>query len=108
LKYFEAVRVGSERAEKARRLLAEFIPSAKAAIFLKEHKGGEFEPVDEANFIGILKSPDGRYAMLAICDSEGNAKALTYWLEAREAEEVHRKIVGKGVPAYKGTIRAPL
>jgi hypothetical protein len=50
----------------------------------------------------------GDTSALVICDSKGNAKAMSGWLPADKALSAYRSLDRRGVPEFAGEVKLPI
>ena len=105
MKYFEAAREGQKRTEEAEKLLTRFAGYAKPAIFLKK-RVHEFEPVGKEDLFSVVEINPGT-VMIALVDSEGNAKAISSYIGKIRAQEVIKQIEEAGIRKYDGDLNLP-
>ena len=106
MRYFEATQEGQHRTEEARKLLEKFTGSANAAIFLKERTEG-FEPVGLENLYAVVQTNPSTM-MIALVDSEGNAKATSTYMGKIRGEDVIKQIEEAGIKRYDGRLNLPI
>ena len=106
MQYYEASRIGQERAEKAAELLSKVTGYAKGAIFLK-HEKDTFEPVGEENLYAVMELKP-RTTVVVICDASGNAKAISQFMHPKTAEKVAEKLEQMGIIKYNGIPYLPV
>lgn len=106
MQYFQALKMGQNRSREAASLLKKYASSAMPAIALKENKGNVWEPVGEENLAGLVKEENGY--MICICDSDGNAKAVAYWYNEKDANKIVDTMINDGYAIYTGKIKIPL
>jgi hypothetical protein len=106
VQYFEATQVGQKRSDDAEKLLAKYTGFARAAIFLKNGKGG-FEPVGDENFFAVVEINPGT-VMVALVDGEGNAKAMSSYVGKIRSQQVIKQIELDGIKRYDGKINLPV
>ncbi|MEM0118720.1 MAG: hypothetical protein QXP36_12965 [Conexivisphaerales archaeon] len=100
MQYFEASKIGQKRTEEAARLLASVTGYAKSAVFLKHEVTG-FEPVGEDNYYSVvqLRPPS---VVVVLCDSGGNAKAMSQFLHPKAVDAILTKLQQMGIKRYEG------
>lgn len=106
MKYFEAVQLGRRRVEDAVSLLQEVAGQCHPLLFLKLG-GGPWEPVGEEMLHSIVPGESGT-AAIVICDSEGNAKAMSAWVPVREAETKRLALASRGLAEFDGEVNLPV
>lgn len=99
MQYFEAMRVGKQRASAAQMKLFDIAGFAMLTLTTKK-KGGVFEPVGEEDRAAVIQIPDGYVAL--IVDGDGCTKAQTKALEKDEAVRVRSELVKSGMQAFEG------
>ncbi len=50
----------------------------------------------------------GELAAIVLCDSDGNAKAMSAWLPEARADEVSKSLALKGILVYPGEVKLPI
>jgi hypothetical protein len=106
VQYFEATQVGQKRSDDAEKLLAKYTGFARAAIFLKSGKGS-FEPVGDENYYAVVEINPGT-VMIALVDSEGNAKAMSSYVGKIRSHQVIKQIELDGIVKYDGKVNLPV
>lgn len=99
VQYFEAMRVGKQRASEAQMKLFEAAGFAMLTLTTKK-RAGVFEPVGEEDRAAVIRIPDGYVALIA--DGDGCTKAQTKALGKDEAVRIHADLVKSGMPAFEG------
>ena len=99
MQYFEAVRIGKERASKAQMTLFNLAGFAMLTLTTKKTEG-KFMPVGEESLAAVIQTQDGFVTILV--DKEGYTKAQSKPLEKKEAMEIFHKAVESGIPQYSG------
>jgi hypothetical protein len=82
--------------------LFDYTGFAMLTYTIKQGKGG-FEPVGEEDMAG--KMTRGSEAMLFICDNEGFAKAQSKPMPVEKGEQIFKKMLADGMPAFAGQIK---
>lgn len=108
MQYYEAVRIGQQRAAKAQEVLARYSGGALAAMIVKRGKQGEWLPVGEENLLAIVAPFEDKPAMVAVCDIDGYSKALTRQMSKREAQQLFDRMLGEGFEGYGGEPKIPI
>ena len=67
----------------------------------------EWTPVGEEELFSLVVGKEEKAAVV-ICDSDGNSKAMTSWLERRDAERITAELKAKGLGEYVGEVKIPL
>ena len=106
MQYFMAVRIGEQVAARAQQRLLNYTPSALAAMIVKE-KGDGFQPVGEEDLFAVLPVGDDEY-IIALCDSDGYAKAISMHLSKEEMEKTVEKMRRDGIQEFSGKVILPI
>lgn len=107
MQYFTALKIGQKRVKFAQDFLKTYAENAMPALALKDNKADQWEPVDEENFYGIVKDPNGY--MIVICDKNGIAKSLANWFSEDEKNNIVSKIKSEhSMEEYVGRISLPV
>src|SRR4030066_1244282 len=99
MQYFEAVRIGKQRANKSQMKIFDVAGFGMLTIATKKIDG-KFVPVGEEDLAAIIKIPDGFAAILV--DNDGVTKAQSKALEKEEAIKIFNKLAESGIPKYSG------
>lgn len=99
MQYFQAVKIGKERASKAQMILFNLGGFAMLTLTIKK-KDGQFIPVGEQNYTAIIHTVDGYVTILV--DEEGYTKAQSKPLEKEVAMDLFKKIREYGIEEYMG------
>lgn len=99
MQYFQAVRIGKERAGKSQMMLFNLAGFAMLTITTKK-KDGQFVPVGEENYAAVIHTPDGFVTILV--DEEGYTKAQSKPLKKDAAKEIYKKARESGIAEYSG------
>lgn len=99
MQYFQAVRIGKERAGKSQIMLFNLAGFAMLTITTKK-KDGQFIPVGEENYAAVIHTPDGYVTILV--DEEGYTKAQSKPLEKEAALGIYKKARESGIAEYSG------
>jgi hypothetical protein len=99
MQYFQAVKIGKERASKSQMTLFKLGGFAMLTLTTKK-KDGEFLPVDEEDLAAIIRTPDGFVTILV--DSEGYTKAQSKPLQKEQALDIFNKAIESGIKEYAG------
>ncbi len=75
-------------------------------LFLKMG-ASEWAPVGEENLFAVVKGKNST-AAIAICDGEGNAKAISAWVPTSQADAVARSLESKGFSRFESEVRLPI
>lgn len=104
--YFTAVQRGRSRVRVATEVLQEVAGPSYPVLFLKMGMKS-WEPVGEEMLYSIVPGK-GDTAAVVICDSDGNTKAISSWMEAKAAEDSATALEAKGVRKFAGNPRLPV
>ncbi len=99
MQYFQAVKIGKERASKAQMLLFNLAGFAMLTLTTKK-VDGKFLPVGEEVFVAVIHTADGYVTILV--DEDGYTKAQSKALEKNEAMEIFKKARESGIDEYVG------
>jgi hypothetical protein len=99
LQYFQAVKIGKERAAKSQMTLFKLGGFAMLTLTTKK-KDGQFVPVGEEDLVAIIKTADGYVTILV--DGEGYTKAQSKALQKEAALDIFKKAVESGIKEYPG------
>ena len=99
MQYFQAVKIGKERANKAQMILFKVGGYAMLTITTKKNNG-QFVPVGEENFVAVIQTVDGFVTILV--DEEGYTKAQSKPLEKTEAGKIFHKLKESGIKEFPG------
>jgi hypothetical protein len=105
LDYFSAVQLGKSRVQRAVEVLQEVAGPSYPVLFLKE-RPGEWTPVGEETLCSVVKGEDNLAAVI-VCDSDGNAKAMSVWLTEDKAQELAAMLEAGGMSRFGGEVRLP-
>ena len=104
--YFEAVRTGRRRVDRAVSALQEVAGPCYPMLFLKLGVA-EWTPVGEELLHKVVPGKGGS-AALVISDGDGNSKAMSAFVPGEKAEEFSRTLEEKGIPVYPGDVKLPI
>ncbi len=99
MQYFQAVKIGKERASKSQMKLFDLGGFAMLTLTTKKIDG-KFFPVGEEDYGAVIKTPEGYVAILV--DGDGYTKAQSKSLEKEEAMKIFQKILDSGISEYSG------
>lgn len=99
MQYFEAVKIGKQRANKSQMKIFDVAGFGMLTIATKKIDG-KFVPVGEEDLAAVIEVPDGFAAILV--DGDGVTKAQSKALEKDEAIKIFNKLVESGIPKYSG------
>jgi hypothetical protein len=100
MQYYQAVKIGKERASKAQMTLFNLAGFAMLTLTTKKIDGN-FLPVGEESFVAVIHTKDGYVTILV--DEDGFTKAQSKALEKGEAMEIFQKALSSGIAEYLGT-----
>lgn len=104
--YFSAVKIGRARVQRAVEVLQETAGLSYPVLFLKEGKD-DWTPVGDEVLCSLFRGKDA-LASVVLCDSEGNAKAMSEWVSRDEAERFISSLAAKGIQKYEGEVQLPV
>lgn len=99
VQYFQAVKIGRERASKSQMLLFNFGGFGMLTLTTKK-KDGKFLPVGEEDLVAVIKTADGYVTILV--DADGYTKAQSKPLEGDAAMSIFKKARDAGIQEYVG------
>lgn len=99
MQYFQAVKIGKERANKSQMTLFNLCGFAMLTLTIKK-VDGKFMPVGEEEFVAVIHTSDGYVTILV--DGDGYTKAQSKALEKAEAMEIFKKAIDSGIAEYAG------
>ena len=99
MQYFQAVKIGKERASKAQMTLFDLAGFAMLALTTKK-VDGKFLPVGEEVLTEVINTADGYVTILV--DKDGYTKAQSKALEKNEAVEIFKKARDSGIQEFSG------
>ena len=99
MQYFQAVKIGKERANKSQMVLFNLCGFAMLTLTIKK-VDGKFLPVGEKEFVAVIQTKDGYVTI--IVDEDGYTKAQSKPLEKAEAMEIYKKAIDSGIAEYEG------
>jgi hypothetical protein len=99
MQYFQAVKIGKERASKSQMTLFKLGGFAMLTLTTKK-KDGQFVPVGEEELVAIIRTHDGYVTILV--DLEGYTKAQSKPLQKEAALEIFNKAIKSGIVEYSG------
>jgi hypothetical protein len=106
LDYFEAVQEGRRRVNQAMAVLQQVAGPCYPLLFLKMGVT-DWTPVGEEMMHKVIPGKAGT-AAIVLCDSEGNAKAMSAWFPEEKATELAGKIGRNGIPAFPDDVKLPI
>jgi hypothetical protein len=87
-------------------VLQEAAGPSNAMLFLKLGVAG-WEPVGEEMLFATLEGKSGE-AAIVVCDADGNAKAMSAWLNERSEQEALDALSTKGLKKFEGPVKLPI
>lgn len=99
MQYFQAVKIGKERASKAQMTLFKIAGFSMLTLTTKKIDG-KFLPVGEENYAAVIQTKDGFVTILV--DGDGYTKAQSKALEKNTALDIFKKIITSGIEEYSG------
>ena len=99
MQYFQAVKIGKERAGKAQMTLFDLCGFAMLTLTTKKING-KFLPVGEENYVAVIQTANGYVTILV--DEDGYTKAQSKAIEKKEAMEIFEKARDSGIPEFSG------
>ncbi len=97
MQYFQAVKIGKERANKSQMALFNLCGFGMLTLTTKK-VDGKFLPVGEEEFVAVIHTVDGYVTI--IVDEDGYTKAQSKPLEKAEAMDVYKKAIDSGIAEY--------
>jgi hypothetical protein len=104
--YFTAVQTGRARVRHALEKLQEVAGPSYPVLFLKIGTR-DWTPVGEEELFALVRGK-GDTAAVVLCDSDGNAKAISPWSAYADAERASRALEAKGCAKYDGEVKLPV
>lgn len=105
MNYAEAIKTGKERTALAVQLLSDVGGPSFPLLVLKMGLS-DFTPVGAENFYAVIKKD--KLEAVVLCDIDGNAKAITGWLNAEKVKEVIYKLEQRGIKKFEGRLKTPV
>ena len=99
MQYFQAVKIGKERAAKSQMKLFNLCGFGMLTLTTKK-VDGKFVPVGEKELVAVIHTDDGYVTI--IVDEGGFTKAQSKPLEKEEAMNVFKKAKDSGIPEFEG------
>ena len=99
MQYFQAVKIGRERASKSQMMLFNLGGFAMLTLTTKK-KDGQFVPVGEEDLVAVIQTADGYVTILV--DSDGYTKAQSKPLTKDDAMRIFKKACESGIKEYAG------
>jgi len=97
MQYFQAVKIGKERANKSQMKLFNLCGFGMLTLTTKKIEG-KFLPVGEEEFVAVIHTKDGYVTILV--DEDGYTKAQTKPLQKEESMEIFKKARESGIDEY--------
>lgn len=67
----------------------------------------DWTPVGEELLHQVVPG-NGEKAAVVVCDSDGNAKAMSTWVDPAHAAEFSKELEGEGISVYSGEVKLPI
>jgi hypothetical protein len=99
MQYFQAVKIGKERAMKSQMKMFKFGGFGMLTLTTKK-EGGKFLPVGEEDLAAVIQTSDGYVTILV--DSNGYTKAQSKTLDKDEAMKIFIKAIESGISEFAG------
>jgi hypothetical protein len=106
LDYFSAVQAGRARVKRSLETLQSVAGPSYPVLFLKMGTQ-DWTPVGEEEMFSVVAGKEGKAAVV-VCDSEGNAKAMSSWVEKSDAERISVELEVKGLGRFEGEVKLPI
>lgn len=100
------MQTGRARVRLAQEKLQEVAGPSYPVLFLKMGVP-EWIPVGEEELFAPVAGKGGTVAVV-LCDSDGNAKAMSSWSSRADSERISRALESKGLTRYKGEVKLPV
>jgi len=100
------VQTGRSRVKRALETLQSVAGPSYPVLFLKVGVQ-EWTPVGEEELFAVVPGKGGTVAVV-VCDSDGNAKAMSQWSSHADAERVSNALESKGHARYEGEVKLPV
>lgn len=104
--YFTAVQKGKERVRAAVEALSKVAGPSYPVLFLKM-EDERWAPVGEEELVSVVDGEKDT-AALVLCDSDGNAKAMTAWVRRGDATRFAAELEKGGHAKYGGQVKLPI
>jgi hypothetical protein len=106
LDYYTAVQTGRARVRRALETLQEVAGPSYPVLLLKLGIQ-DWTPVGEEELFALVPAKGGTTAVV-VCDSDGNAKAISSWSTQADAERISHSLESKGHVRYEGEVKLPV
>lgn len=100
------MQTGRSRVKRALETLQDVAGPSYPVLFLKMGVQ-EWIPVGEEELFALVPGKGGTTAVV-VCDSDGNAKAMSQWSSHDDAERVSGALASKGLARYDGEVKLPV
>jgi hypothetical protein len=67
----------------------------------------EWTPVGEEELLALVRGKGGTAAVV-VCDSDGNAKAMSSWMSQSSAQQISDALQAKGLGRFDGEVKLPV
>lgn len=106
MNYFEAVTEGRKRVSSAVSALEAVAGPCHPMLFLKLGIS-DWTPVGEELLHQVIPGRN-QTAAVVICDSDGNSKAMSAWVDPMRASEFSKALEREGILLYTGEVKLPI
>jgi hypothetical protein len=115
VQYFQALKLGQKRVEKAREYL-NVLTNGKAmpALALSDSQSNVWNPVGEENMYAFVDESagfvltDNSGYILALVDSKGFSKTIVQGVTKDQKEIIEKKLQQDNIPEFKGKVILPV
>ena len=115
MQYFQALKLGQKRVEKAREYL-NVLTNGKAmpALALSDSQSNVWNPVGEENMYAFVDESagfvltDNSGYILALVDSKGFSKTIVQGVTKDQKEIIEKKLQQDNIPEFKGKVILPV
>ena len=104
--YFAAVKEGRGRVTRAVSALQEVAGPSYPMLFLKLG-AADWTPVGEEMLHKVVPGKKGM-AAIAICDGDGNSKAMSAFMPEEKAKEFSKALEHRAIPVFPGDVKLPI
>ena len=104
--YFTAVQTGRARVKRSLEMLQDLAGPSYPVLFLKMGIQ-DWTPVGEEELFSTVPGKEGKAAVI-VCDSEGNSKAMSSWMEKPDADRITAALQLKGLSRFEGEVKLPI
>ena len=100
------MQAGRARVKRSLETLQSVAGPSYPVLFLKMGTH-DWTPVGEEELFSVVAGKEGKAAVI-VCDSEGNSKAMSSWLERSDADRVAAELKLKGLGRFEGETKLPI